>query len=150
MRADCAPRIDAETTLGQSCNVHGGGPMPSFSLAILDYDRTLVDSFPWLCWGLNQTTRKFGFREVAQDEIDELRVRGTREVVAHFWVPKWELPKIAMHMRKLSAESRDVMALSTGVGPCSPVWTHATSRSPSSASTTNTPFATRLGRLRLR
>ncbi|GAA2825550.1 phosphoglycolate phosphatase [Aminobacter aminovorans] len=91
--------------------------MSSFSLAIFDYDGTLADSFPWFCSVLNQTARQFGFREVTQDEIDELRALGTREIVARLGVAKWKLPAIAMHMRKLSAESRDAVALFPGVGP---------------------------------
>lgn len=88
--------------------------MSSFSLAIFDYDGTLADSFPWFCSVLNQTARQFGFREVAEDEIDELRALGTREIVARLGVAKWKLPAIAMHMRKLSAESRDAVALFPG------------------------------------
>lgn len=88
--------------------------MSSFSLAIFDYDGTLADSFPWFCSVLNQTARQFGFLEVAEDEIDELRALGTREIVARLGVAKWKLPAIAMHMRKLSAESRDAVALFPG------------------------------------
>lgn len=88
--------------------------MPLFSLAIFDYDGTLADSFPWFCTVLNQTARQFGFREVAENEVDELRAAGTREIVARLGVPKWKMPAIAIHMRKLSAESRDAVALFPG------------------------------------
>jgi hypothetical protein len=91
--------------------------MSSFSLAIFDYDGTLADSFPWFCSVLNQTARQFGFREVAEDEIDELRALGTREIIARLGVAKWKLPAIAMHMRKLSADSGDAVALFPGVEP---------------------------------
>ena len=100
-----------------TAGIHSGGPMPSYSLAIFDYDGTLADSFPWFCSVLNQTARKFGFREVAENEVDDLRAAGTREIVAHLGVPMWKMPAIAMHMRKLSAESRDAVKLFPGVEP---------------------------------
>lgn len=82
--------------------------MPGFSLAIFDYDGTLVDSFPWFCSVLNETARRFGFRQVALEEIDELRELGTREIVARLGIPMWKVPAVAMHMRKLSAENSSV------------------------------------------
>lgn len=88
--------------------------MPAFSLAIFDYDGTLADSFPWFCSVLNQTARQFGFREVAEGEADELRALGSREIIARLGVPLWKMPAIAMHMRRLSAEAGDAVALFPG------------------------------------
>ena len=85
--------------------------MPAFSLAIFDYDGTLADSFPWFCSVLNQTARQFGFREVAQGEADELRELDSRQIIARLGVPLWKMPAIALHMRKLSAEAVDAVAL---------------------------------------
>ena len=85
--------------------------MPAFSLAIFDYDGTLADSFPWFCSVLNQTARQFGFREVAQGEADELRELDSRQIIARLGVPLWKMPAIALHMRKLSAEAGDAVAL---------------------------------------
>lgn len=89
--------------------------MPAFSLAIFDYDGTLADSFPWFCSVLNQTARQFGFREVAEDEAEELRGLESREIMARLGVPLWKLPAIAMHMRRLSAEAGDAVPLFPGV-----------------------------------
>lgn len=91
--------------------------MPAFSLAIFDFDGTLADSFPWFCSVLNQTARKFGFREVAEDEAEELRGLESREIMARLAVPLWRVPAIAMHMRRLSAEAGDAVALFPGVEP---------------------------------
>lgn len=88
--------------------------MPAFSLAIFDYDGTLADSFPWFCSVLNQTARRFGFREVAEGEADELRMLDSRQIVARLGVPLWKMPAIAMHMRKLSAEAGEAVALFPG------------------------------------
>lgn len=91
--------------------------MPAYSLAIFDYDGTLADSFPWFCSVLNQTARQFGFREVAEGEADELRGLDSRQIIARLGVPLWKMPTIAMHMRKLSAESGDEVALFPGAAP---------------------------------
>jgi phosphoglycolate phosphatase len=88
--------------------------MPAFSLAIFDYDGTLADSFPWFCSVLNQTARQFGFREVTEGETDELRGLESRAIMACLGVPLWKLPAITMHMRKLSAEAGDAVALFPG------------------------------------
>lgn len=88
--------------------------MPAYSLAIFDYDGTLADSFPWFCSVLNQTARQFGFREVAEGEADELRELDSRQIIARLGVPLWRMPAIAMHMRKLSAEAGEVVALFPG------------------------------------
>jgi phosphoglycolate phosphatase len=89
--------------------------MPRYALAIFDFDGTLADSFPWFCSVLNQTARQFNFREVAPGEIEDLRSRPTREIIARLGVPRWRLPAIAMHMRTLSASSADAIPLFPGV-----------------------------------
>jgi|APLak6261698768_1056241.scaffolds.fasta_scaffold05416_4 phosphoglycolate phosphatase len=82
--------------------------MTHYSLAIFDFDGTLADSFLWFCSVLNQTARKFGFREVAGEDIDELRLLGSREIVARLGVPMWKMPAIAMHMCKLAASQSTI------------------------------------------
>jgi phosphoglycolate phosphatase len=91
--------------------------VPTFSLAIFDYDGTLADSFPWFCSVLNQTARQFGFREVAEGEADALRALESREIMARLGVPLWKLPAIAVHMRRLSAEAGDAVPLFPDVEP---------------------------------
>ena len=89
--------------------------MPTFSLAIFDYDGTLADSFPWFCSVLNQAARQFGFREVAEGEAEELRGLESREIMARLGVPLWKLPAIARHARRLKAEAAAEIALFPGV-----------------------------------
>jgi phosphoglycolate phosphatase len=72
-------------------------------LAIFDFDGTLADSFPWFCSELNNFARRHGFREIAETEIEELRGRTTRELIASLNVPIWKLPAIARDMRARKA-----------------------------------------------
>lgn len=74
-----------------------------YGLAILDYDGTLADSFPWFCGVLNGVADRYGFRRVDPAETDALRALGARAILRRLDVPRWKLPLIARHMRDLAA-----------------------------------------------
>ena len=74
-----------------------------YSLAIFDLDGTLADSFPWFRRHINDVADRFGFRRIADDDIERLRHAGSREILGHLDVPLWKLPSIARHMRRLKA-----------------------------------------------
>jgi phosphoglycolate phosphatase len=76
--------------------------MPA-ALAILDLDGTLADSMPWFRGHMNDVADRFGFRRVAEADIEPLRRMGPREILAHLGVPRWKVPMIARHMRRLKA-----------------------------------------------
>ncbi|MGY3607033.1 MULTISPECIES: HAD-IA family hydrolase [unclassified Bradyrhizobium] len=75
-----------------------------YSLVIFDLDGTLADSFPWFLRNVNDVADRFGFRRVADEDVEELRHAGSREIVARLEVPMWKIPIIARHMRRLKAE----------------------------------------------
>jgi len=72
-----------------------------YALAILDLDGTLADSLPWFRAHVNDVADRFGFRRVAEEDIEPLRRAGTREILARLKVPRWKLPMIARYMRRL-------------------------------------------------
>jgi phosphoglycolate phosphatase len=86
----------------------------SYSLIIFDLDGTLADSFPWFRRHVNDVADRFKFRRVTEDDIETLRLRGSREILAHLEVPRWKLPWIARHMRRLKAEQIAEIALFEG------------------------------------
>ncbi len=88
--------------------------MPLYSLAIFDFDGTLADSFPWFCSVLNQTAQKFGFRQVEGHEVAAFRDMHSRDIITALGIPVWKLPLIAVHMRKLAAESTGIIPLHDG------------------------------------
>ncbi|TAI63670.1 HAD-IA family hydrolase [Bradyrhizobium sp. Leo170] len=85
-----------------------------YSLVIFDLDGTLADSFPWFSRNVNDVADHFGFRRVADDDVEELRHAGSREIVARLEVPMWKIPTIARHMRRLKAEHLADIALFPG------------------------------------
>src|SRR5215813_3659670 len=86
-----------------------------YSLAIFDLDGTLVDSFPWFRRVINEVADHFGFRRVAEDELDTIRATSTREILAHLQLPLWKVPAVARHMRRLKAEAAAHTPLFPGV-----------------------------------
>ena len=86
-----------------------------YSLAILDLDGTLADSFPWFLRTVNGIADRFGFRRVADEDIESLRQASTREILGRLDVPLWKLPAIARHARRLKAEAAAEISLFAGV-----------------------------------
>lgn len=89
-------------------------PMP-YALAIFDLDGTLVDSFPWFLRTINDVADRFGFRRVADEDVEVLRHASTREILARLEVPLRKLPAIARHARRLKGEAAAEIALFAGV-----------------------------------
>lgn len=88
---------------------------PRYDLVIFDFDGTLADSTSWMVANLNRIARRHRFREVTAAEIEALRGRGTREIMAYLGVKSWQLPFIANDMRKMSALDAASIPLYPGV-----------------------------------
>ncbi|AMN45469.1 HAD hydrolase-like protein [Rhodoplanes sp. Z2-YC6860] len=86
----------------------------TFILVIFDLDGTLVDSRSWFLSVVNGVARKYGFREIADHEIEPMRREGPREILRRLEVPLWKLPAIARHMRGLKREQLGTMSLFPG------------------------------------
>jgi phosphoglycolate phosphatase len=89
--------------------------MPRYELAIFDFDGTLADSFAWFVGTVNDAAAEFGFRGVAEHEVDTLRGYDNRALMRHFGLPMWKVPLVARHMRRLQAEAIDTIRLFPGI-----------------------------------
>src|SRR5262245_27786101 len=87
-----------------------------YSLVIFDLDGTLADSFPWFLRHVNGVANKFGFRRIAEDDIESMRRSGSDEILRHLDVPLLKLPLIARHMRRLKSAQLDDIQLFPGTG----------------------------------
>jgi phosphoglycolate phosphatase len=87
-----------------------------YALAILDLDGTLSDSLPWFRAHVNDVADRFGFRRVAEEDIEPLRRVGTREILTRLKVPRWKVPMIARHMRRLKTAHLGEIPLFPGAG----------------------------------
>ena len=88
--------------------------LPCPTLAIFDLDGTLADSLPWFRGHMNDVADRFGFRRVAEADIEPLRRMGPREILEHLGVRSWKVPFIARHMRRLKAAHIDDIPLFPG------------------------------------
>jgi phosphoglycolate phosphatase len=87
-----------------------------YALAILDLDGTLADSLPWFRGHVNDVADRFGFSRVTEADIAELRRTGPREALERLNVPRWKVPLIARHMRRLKAAHLEKIPLFPGAG----------------------------------
>ena len=86
-----------------------------YALVIFDLDGTLADSFPWFLRNVNEVADRFGFRRVADRDVEMLRHASTRDILSYLEVPRWKLPFIARHMRRLKTEQAASIPLFAGV-----------------------------------
>jgi phosphoglycolate phosphatase len=85
-----------------------------YKLVIFDFDGTLADSAGWLTAELRPLARRFGFRQVSDEEIAMLRGRCNREILRYLEVPAWKLPAIAAHIRRRFAQDAEAIRLFPG------------------------------------
>jgi phosphoglycolate phosphatase len=91
--------------------------MPRYKLAIFDLDGTLSDSLPWFRRVVNSFADKHRFRRIEDGDVEMLRGKSSREVIAYLEVPFWRMPLIAADMRRLKSQNIDNIPLFDGVGP---------------------------------
>ena len=91
--------------------------MPRYKLAIFDLDGTLSDSMPWFRGVVNLFADKYGFRRVEDGDVEMLREKSSREIIAWLGVPFWRMPVIASDMRRRKGLEIDSIPLFGGVGP---------------------------------
>jgi len=83
-------------------------------LVIFDFDGTLSDSGDWFLSVLDELARKFRFRTVQPDEVDMLRNKSSRDVIAFLGISRWKLPLIARHVRRLVGRNAHQIELFPG------------------------------------
>ena len=79
-------------------------------LVLFDFDGTLADSGPWMREVINDVARRYRFRTVSPTEIDELRGKDTRAILAELGVSTWKVPFIARHMIRKADKAFDDFA----------------------------------------
>jgi phosphoglycolate phosphatase len=83
-------------------------------LVIFDFDGTLSDSGDWFLSVVDDLARRFRFRTVAQQEVEMLRHRSSREVIQYLGIARWKMPLIARHLRKLIGRNAHQIELFPG------------------------------------
>ena len=78
-------------------------PFRRFDLVILDFDGTLADSWPWLLGALDDIAARFGLHRPSRAEAEALRGQDHRAAFRALGVRPWQVPRIAMHLRRHAA-----------------------------------------------
>jgi phosphoglycolate phosphatase len=78
--------------------------MPAPRLVILDFDGTLVDSWPWFRGQIAETARRFGHAPITGEEAESFRALPPREV-RRLGIAPWQVPRIAAHLKRAAAEA---------------------------------------------
>ncbi|MCF7817381.1 MAG: HAD hydrolase-like protein [Kiritimatiellales bacterium] len=68
---------------------------------LFDFDGTLAETMMLIHDVFNRLSGVYGYRQMHEEEIGELRHMGIHEFVAHFGIPVWKVPLIAIHARRL-------------------------------------------------
>lgn len=89
--------------------------MPSYRLAIFDFDGTLADSFPWFLSVVNRLAEDHGFQRIEEHEIERLRSHSARQLVTQLGVPLWKMPRIARQFHQMMAADIARISLFPGV-----------------------------------
>jgi len=63
---------------------------------------------------VNDVADHFGFRRIADDDVESLRHAGSREILRRLEVPLWKVPAIARHMQRMKAAHLDGIPLFPG------------------------------------
>jgi phosphoglycolate phosphatase len=90
--------------------------MPTYRLAIFDFDGTLADSFRFFAGVFNALAARHGFRPIDPDAVEQYRGASPREMMAHVGLPAWKLPFVARDFMACMRANRGAIALFDGVG----------------------------------
>jgi len=89
--------------------------MTRYRLLIFDFDGTLADSAAWFVAKYSELAAELGLRRLTDADVQMLRGRSTREIMAYLQVPVWKLPRIASRFRAQARLEVDRIELFAGV-----------------------------------
>jgi phosphoglycolate phosphatase len=84
---------------------------PAYRLVIFDFDGTLADTIPWFEAVIDEVADRFGLPRLDSAGMEILRTAGPREILRAFGVPRWKVPLIVRHLRRLKAREAHRTAL---------------------------------------
>lgn len=78
-----------------------GGVYAAYDLVVFDMDGTLADSFGFFIRTHNLLSAKYNFKPIQAHEVELLRQRSPRDIMAHVGLPRWKLPFVARDFVRL-------------------------------------------------
>lgn len=68
---------------------------------LFDFDGTLAETMMLIHRVFNRLSGIYGYRHFPEEDIEECRHLSIHEFIAHFGIPLWKVPLIAVHARRL-------------------------------------------------
>jgi phosphoglycolate phosphatase len=88
-----------------------------YALAVFDFDGTLADSWRLMGRAISDAADEFGYRRLSPEDAQALRGKDSKAVMAAMGVKMWQLPRIALHMRRVALTGAHEIALFPGIDP---------------------------------
>lgn len=82
---------------------------------IFDFDGTLANSFPWFLNVMDEVADRFRLARLPKGDVEKMRTRNARDLIASARIPVWKLPFIARHVKNLMARDIGQIQLFDGV-----------------------------------
>lgn len=74
---------------------------------LFDFDGTLAETMMLIHEVFNQLAGVYGYRHIPEDELEDCRHLNIHEFIQRAGIPRWKVPLIAIHARKLMHQEMD-------------------------------------------
>lgn len=74
---------------------------------LFDFDGTLAETMMLIHEVFNRLSRVYGYRHIPENELEECRHLNVNEFIQRAGIPRWKVPLIAIHARKLMHQEMD-------------------------------------------
>ena len=74
---------------------------------LFDFDGTLAETMMLIHEVFNRLAGVYGYRHLPETELEECRHLNVHEFILHAGIPRWKVPLIAIHARKLMHQEMD-------------------------------------------
>lgn len=88
-----------------------------YTLVIFDFDGTLADSMQWFGSVFNSVAAKYGFRQLTEAEMQDLRGKDAQTIMREIGVSRVKLPLVAAHIRNRMSHDIHQIQVFDGVHP---------------------------------
>ncbi len=85
------------------------------SILIFDFDGTIADTFHYIVKIANQLAPQYGYKSIAEDELDNLHDKTAKEVIAYLKVPLLKIPAILSHAKRIFHDGINDITLINGL-----------------------------------
>jgi len=84
-------------------------------ILIFDFDGTIADTHHYIVRISNILAPEYGYKTIADNEIEQLRDKSAREMISHLSVPVLKIPAILAHAKRIFHDGIDEIKLIAGM-----------------------------------